>query len=152
MTTLAQAAREEFCAQTHKPGLCKGQHRGEEEPGTVLPPGADPNRVAQAQQAIAGLADAARRALQVAQQNPRDPKMAQAARRAVIAWRKAANPQRTTLIGEAHKQAIAQRAKSSAQRQAQRDTREQDRLDARAKARAARAAKVRRGRKARGKP
>lgn len=122
----------QFCQQTHKPGLCKGQHRGETEPGTQDATKASP--VQQAQTAVKGLTDAIGRAQAIAAaEAARNPKLAAMARRAIADYQKALKPQQQTL-----KQAAGANAK--AQGQAARDAAEQDRLDAQAKRAAARKA------------
>jgi hypothetical protein len=130
--TLMQAScvSGEFCLQTHKPGLCKGQHRGDYEPGTQ-----DQNKttpVQKAQVAVKGLTDAIARAQAIAAANAqRDPKMAALARKAVADYSKAL---------QGHQQTLRKAAQANAtnKRTADRDARDQDRLDAQGRARAKR--------------
>lgn len=111
----------EFCMQTHKPGLCKGQKRGQTEPGQQDATKRTPAQ--QAQIAVKGLSTAMQQAQAVAQANAvSNPKLAAMARRAVAGYQKALGKHQQTL-----KQAAGENAK--AQRQGQRDTREQDTLD-----------------------
>jgi len=118
----------EFCMQTHKPGLCKGQKRGETEPGTQDATKQTP--VQQAQVAVKGLTTAIAQAQAVAQANAqRNPKLAAMARRAIGDYKKALAPHQQTL-----RQAAGANAK--AQGVAKADTAQQDRMDATAKARA----------------
>lgn len=122
----------EFCMQTHKPGLCKGQKRGESEPGVQDETQKTPAQ--RAQIAVKGLSTAIAQAQAVAQVNAvRNPKLAAMARRAVADYQKALRPHQQTL-----KQAVG--ANDQAKRQGQRDTSEQDRLDTTAKRRQAAAA------------
>lgn len=123
-STLLQAVCTDgqFCMQTHKPGLCKGQKRGETEPGVQ-----DPNQttpVQKAQIAVKGLTDAIARAQAVAAVNAqKNPKLAAMARRAVADYRKALQGHQQTLRKAAQAQATNQRT-------AQRDARDQARIDA----------------------
>lgn len=117
----------EFCMQTHKPGLCKGQKRGESEPGQQDATKATP--VQRAKIAVKGLNQAIQQAQAVATANAStNPKLAAMARRAMRDYAKALGKHQQTL-----KQAAGANAK--AQRQGQRDTREQDAIDRRAQAR-----------------
>lgn len=121
--TLMQAVCDDgsFCLQTHKPGLCKGQKRGQTEPSK--PDAAKANPVKKAETAVKGLGHAIAQAQAVAAQNAAtNPKLAAMARKAVSDYRRALRPHQQTL-----KQAAAEgdRAKS----QGARDTREQDTLD-----------------------
>jgi hypothetical protein len=114
----------QFCMQTHKPGLCKGQKRGQREPGAEQD--ATKRTPAQvAQVAVDGLQQAIAQAAAVAAQNATNPKMAAAARRAISGYKKALAPHQATL-----KQAAGENAK--ADKQGQRDAREQDSLEQRA--------------------
>lgn len=114
----------QFCKLTHKPGLCKGQKRGEAEPGTQDATTKNPAQVAKT--AVTGLEKAIAQAQAVAAQNPGNPKLAAMARRAISGYRKALGP---------HKQKLADAARENARTKsdADRDAREQDTLDARAK-------------------
>ncbi len=121
--TLAQAIGQgcEFCMETHKPGLCKGQHRGETEPGTEDATKATP--AVKAAIAVRGLSQAIAQAQQVEAQNvTADPKLAAKARQAVAGYSKALR---------AHQQTLRQAAQVNARAKAvgARDTAEQDRLD-----------------------
>lgn len=120
--TLADAGCQ-FCMQTHKPGLCKGQKRGEVEPGTQ-----DANQAQPAQRAataVRGLSTAIARAQQVeARAALTNPKLAQAARRAIVDYAKALRGHQQTLRQAA-------RANTASQRVGKRDTTEQDMLDRR---------------------
>jgi hypothetical protein len=114
-----------FCMLTHKPGLCKGQKRGQTEPGAQDETKKTPAQVAQT--AVTGLSDAITRAEQVAAQSAgTNPKLAAMARRAIAGYRKALRPHQQTL-----KQAAGANAK--AKRTATQDTKQQDTLDKRAK-------------------
>jgi hypothetical protein len=119
--TLAQAITECFCMETHKPGLCKGQKRGETEPGAQDATKATPAQKAQI--AVKGLSTAIAQAQQVAQANiTGNPKLAAMARRAVADYSKALRGHQQTL-----KQAAgvnAQAKKAGAQ-----DVRQQDVID-----------------------
>lgn len=105
----------EFCLETHKPGLCKGQRRGESEAGADSPMLADP--VSRARTAVQGLATAITQAHQVATDPKATPAMQAQARRAIADYTKAMGPHQKTL--------------RDAATQAQRDVREQDVLDKR---------------------
>jgi hypothetical protein len=134
-TTLMQVActHGQFCLQTHKPGLCKGQHRGGYEPGQQ-----DATKTPEAQKAqvaVKGLTDAIARAQAVAAVNAqRNPKLAALARHAIADYTKALRGHQQTLRKAAQENATNQRT-------AQRDARDQDRLDRAAKRAADRAAK-----------
>lgn len=118
----------QFCMQTHKPGLCKGQKRGETEPGTQDATAQTP--VQKAQTAVKGLTTAIAQAQAVAQANAKsNPKLAAMARRAMADYQKALAPHQQTL-----RQAAGANAK--AQGVAKADAAQQDRMDATAKARA----------------
>jgi hypothetical protein len=112
-----------FCMLTHKPGLCKGQKRGQAEPGYQEETKKTPAQVAQT--AVTGLTQAIAQAQAVAAQNPGNPKLAAMARRAIAGYKKALGP---------HKQKLAEaaRADKQADRTGQQDTRQQDTLDRRA--------------------
>jgi hypothetical protein len=124
LTLAADCQTGEFCMQTHKPGLCKGQKRGQAEPGAQDATKQTPAQVAQT--AVKGLSDAIARAEQIAAQNPGNPKLAAAARRAVAGYRKALAPHQQTLKDAA-------RSNEQAKRTGERDTREQDTIDRSAK-------------------
>lgn len=113
----------EFCMQTHKPGLCKGQKRGEQEPGYQDATQRDPVKAAKV--AVSGLETAIAQAAQIAAQNATNPKMAAAARRAIAGYKHALGQHQQTL-----KQADGENAKNA--KQGDRDSREQDSLDDRA--------------------
>jgi hypothetical protein len=123
--TLMQAACTDgqFCMQTHKPGLCKGQKRGESEPGTQDATKQTPAQVAKT--AVDGLSQAIAQAQQVAVQNATNPKLAAMARRAMAGYKKALAPHQQTL-----KQAAGANAKATAT--GVQDTKQQDTLDKRA--------------------
>jgi hypothetical protein len=111
----------QFCMQTHKPGLCKGQKRGQTEPG--VPDEATKTPAQKAQVAVKGLSTAIQQATQVAQANiTSNPKLAAMARRAVADYRKALRPHQQTLKDAA-------RTNQANQRTGQQDTRQQDSLD-----------------------
>lgn len=112
-----------FCMQTHKPGLCKGQKRGQTEPGQTDATKANPVQVAQT--AVNGLNQAIAQAAQVAAQNATNPKLAAMARKAIAGYRKALGPHQQTL-----KQAAGVNAKAKST--AVSDTKQQDALDKRA--------------------
>jgi hypothetical protein len=123
--TLMQAACMDgsFCQQTHKPGLCKGQKRGQAEPGTEQEQKKTPAAVAKT--AVRGLTDAIGRAQQIAQANAiRDPKLAAMARKAVADYQKALKPHVQTLQEAA-------RADEKAKRVGEQDARQQDAMDKR---------------------
>jgi hypothetical protein len=61
----------QFCMQTHKPGLCKGQKRGQTEPGAQDATKQNPAQVAQT--AVSGLSQAIAQAAQVAASEPGQP-------------------------------------------------------------------------------
>jgi len=132
--TLMQAACQEgeFCMLTHKPGLCKGQKRGQAEPGAIDARKKSPAQ--QAQIAVNGLQNAIAQAQRVAVDSVSNPKLAAAARRAVAGYKKALAPHQQTL-----KQAAGENARNKGQ--SARDAREQDALDNRA-ARKAKAAQA----------
>jgi hypothetical protein len=124
--TLLQAACTDgqFCMQTHKPGLCKGQKRGQSEPGQQDATKGTPAQKAQV--AVKGLGQAIAQAQAVAVANQiRNPKLAAMARKAVGDYRKALRPHEQTLKDAA-------RANDRAKRQGERDTREQDAMNKRA--------------------
>jgi hypothetical protein len=114
----------QFCMQTHKPGLCKGQKRGETEPGQQDATQQTPAQ--KAQTAVTGLTKAIGQAQAVAQANlTANPKLAAMARKAVADYRKALGPHQQTL-----KQAAGANAK--AKRTGVQDTKQQAVLDRRA--------------------
>jgi F like protein len=114
----------QFCMQTHKPGLCKGQKRGQTEPGVQDETKKNPTQVAQV--AVKGLTQAISQAQAVATANAiRNPKLAAMARKAAADYAKALRPHEQTLRDAARANA---RAKSTANQ----DTRQQDALDKRA--------------------
>jgi uncharacterized protein with gpF-like domain len=114
----------QFCMQTHKPGLCKGQKRGQTEPGQQ--DATKQNPAVKAQVAVKGLSTAIAQAQAVATQNAvSNPKLAAMARRAVRDYAKALGKHQQTL-----KQAARDNVK--AQRTGVQDTRQQDVLDRRA--------------------
>lgn len=121
-TTLMQAVCTDgtFCQQTHKPGLCKGQKRGESEPGAQDETKKTPAQVAQT--AVTGLTQAIQQAQAVAAQNATNPKLAAMARRAIAGYKKALVPHQQTL-----KQAAGVNARNK--RTGEQDTRQQDTLD-----------------------
>jgi hypothetical protein len=121
-----------FCMQTHKPGLCKGQKRGDTEPGEQDATKQTPAQVAQT--AVNGLSQAIAQAQAVAAQNATNPKLAAMARRAIAGYRKALAPHQQTL-----KQAASTNAKAKAT--GAQDAKQQDTLDKRAQAKAVSAAK-----------
>jgi len=112
----------QFCMQTHKPGLCKGQKRGQTEPGAVDQTKQTPAQ--QAQTAVDGLSQAIAQAQQVAAQSASNPKLAAMARRAIAGYKKALAPHQQTL-----KQAAGANAKAA--KTGQQDTKQQDTLDKR---------------------
>lgn len=110
-----------FCMQTHKPGLCKGQKRGEAEPGAQDETKKTPAQKAQI--AVTGLTQAIQQAQTVAAQNQAtNPKLAAMARRAVAGYSKALRGHQQTL-----KQAAGVNARNK--RTGEQDTRQQDTLD-----------------------
>lgn len=120
------------CKLTGKPGLCKGQHRGETEPGVDIPQGGDARAAAEAT-ATAKQLDSLATRIRASMVNWTPEQRARAT--SVLARyqqqssahkRIAANE---TLMSERRKTALEQ-----AKRQAERDAREQDRLDAKRKA------------------
>ena len=112
-----------FCMQTHKPGLCKGQKRGQKEPGTD--DAAQRNPAQRAQVAVTGLTEAIAKAQAIATaQAATNPRMAAMARKAVAAYQKALRPHAQTLKDAA-------RENDRTKTQADRDTREQDAIDKR---------------------
>jgi hypothetical protein len=113
----------EFCMQTHKPGLCKGQKRGQTEPGTQQETAKNPSTVAKI--AVQGLTNAIGRAQQIAQANAvRDPALAAKARKAAAAYAKALKPHQQTLKDAAN-------TDDKAKRTADQDARQQDAIDKR---------------------
>lgn len=123
--TLMQAACTDgtFCMQTHKPGLCKGQKRGEKEPGAEDATKANP--AVKAQVAVTGLTQAIAQAQAVAAQNATNPRLAAMARKAIAGYRKALRPHQQTLKD-------ASRANDKADREGKQDVNQQDVLDRRA--------------------
>jgi hypothetical protein len=109
-----------FCQQTHKPGLCKGQKRGDSEPGQQDATKATPVQVAQT--AVNGLSRAIQQAQAVAAQNATNPKLAAMAKRAIAGYQKALKPHQQTL-----KQAASTNAKAKAT--GVQDAKQQDTLD-----------------------
>jgi len=119
--SLAQASRECFCLQTHKPGLCKGQKRGQYEPGQTDATKQTP--ALRAQTAVKGLTQAISQAQVVAQANiTGNPKLAAQARRAVGDYTKAL---------QGHQKTLRQAAQANATnaRTAQRDRNDENRID-----------------------
>lgn len=114
----------QFCMQTHKPGLCKGQKRGQTEPGAEDETKKNPAQVAQT--AVTGLSQAIAQAQAVAAQNATNPKLAAMARKAIAGYKKALAPHQQTLKNAAR---VNKQAKSTAVR----DSREQETLDKRSK-------------------
>jgi hypothetical protein len=113
-----------FCMQTHKPGLCKGQKRGQTEPGAVDETKQTPAQ--RAQVAVKGLGDALQHAQAVAQASQvSNPKLAAAARRAAAGYAKALSGHQQTL-----KQAAGANAKAA--RTGVQDARQQDSIDRKA--------------------
>lgn len=113
----------EFCMQTHKPGLCKGQKRGQTEPGTQQETAKNPSTVAKI--AVKGLTNAITKAEQIAQANAvRNPKLAAMARKAAADYQQALKPHVQTLKDAAN-------ADDKAKRTAEQDARQQDSLDKR---------------------
>jgi hypothetical protein len=113
----------EFCMQTHKPGLCKGQKRGQTEPGTQEETKKNPSTVARV--AVQGLTNAISKAEQIATANAvRNPKLAAMARKAVADYQKALKPHVQTLKDAAN-------ADDKAKRIAEQDARQQDSIDKR---------------------
>jgi hypothetical protein len=109
-----------FCMLTHKPGLCKGQKRGQREPGYQEETKKTPAQVAQT--AVSGLNTAIAQAQAVAAQNPGNPKLAAMARRAIAGYKRALGPHQQKLKDAA-------RTDRQAQRTGDQDTRQQDTLD-----------------------
>jgi hypothetical protein len=144
-TSLMQAVCDDgsFCMQTHKPGLCKGQKRGQAEPGAQDETKKTPAQ--QAQIAVDGLTRAIAQAQAVAAQNATNPKLAAMARKAVAGYRRALVPHQQTLrqaagtnahnktVGnqDTHQQDVLDRA---AQRKANADQRHRETLRKRAQA------------------
>lgn len=125
--SLAQAACLDgsFCMQTHKPGLCKGQKRGQAEPGHQDETAKTPAQKAKI--AIGGLSEALKQAMTVAATNQAtNPKLAAQARHAAAGYAKALRGHKQTLKDAA---GVNDRAK----REGDRDTREQDSIDRRNK-------------------
>lgn len=118
--TLAQAITECFCMETHKPGLCKGQKRGQSEPGAEDATKKTPAQIAQT--AVTGLSQAIAQAQAVVAANPTNPKLAAMAKRAIAGYKKALAP---------HQQTLKDAANTNKQNQgnAVRDTKQQDALD-----------------------
>lgn len=118
----------QFCMQTHKPGLCKGQKRGQREPGYQEETNKTPAQVART--AVTGLTQAIAQAQAVATQNPGNPKLAAMAKRAIAGYKKALGP---------HQQKLKEAARKDTQatREGERDTRQQDSLDQRSARQAA---------------
>jgi hypothetical protein len=113
----------EFCMQTHKPGLCKGQKRGQSEPGVQEETKKNPAAVART--AVEGLTNAIGKAEQIATANAvRNPKLAALARKAAADYQKALRPHQQTLKDAAN-------TDDRAKRQGEQDTRQQDALDKR---------------------
>lgn len=114
----------QFCMQTHKPGLCKGQKRGQSEPGAQDAEKTTPAQKAQV--AVKGLSTAIAQAQTVAQANATtNPRLAAMARRAIAGYKRALGPHQQTLKDAA-------RTNARAKAQGNRDTHEQDALDRRA--------------------
>ncbi len=133
MYTLMQEActTGQFCQQTHKQGLCKGQHRGDaaepNSPVQVRPPG-DQAKVAHATQAVAGLNQAILRTQAILASSP-DPKTRQAAARALADYRKQLAPHLATMRQQAaadkqHQTDVVRRRNTAIG-----DEKQQDRLD-----------------------
>ena len=117
-----------YCKLTGKPGLCKGQKRGQHEPGYEDAEKKNPAQVAKT--AVSGLTNAIAHAQQVAQAT-RDPKLAALARKAIAGYQRALAPHKRTL-----KEAAS--ANERAERTADQDTRQQDAMDRRDARKAAR--------------
>lgn len=110
-----------FCMQTHKPGLCKGQKRGQQEARSNEDIGRDTGDRQAHATAAQGLTDAIRRAQQILQAT-QDPQMRAKATHALRQYQKAL---------KGHQQALQGLDQEDQGRQAQgdRDTREQDALN-----------------------
>jgi len=121
-STLLQSACTDgqFCQQTHKPGLCKGQKRGQAEPGYEQETKKNPAQVAKT--AVNGLNQAIAQAQAVASQNPGNPKLAAMARRAIAGYRRALIPHQQKLRDAARKDVQATRTGI-------RDAQQQDAMD-----------------------
>lgn len=119
--TLAQDTTECFCLETHKPGLCKGQKRGQQEARQAPAVDQDTNSQQAHTTAVSGLTDAIRRAQQILQATS-DPKM-----RAKVT--KALTDYHTALAS--HQGALNNMANEDKKRtaQADQDTKQQDTLD-----------------------
>jgi hypothetical protein len=110
-----------FCLETHKPGLCAGQKRGESEPGQQDATKQTP--AVKAQIAVKGLSTAISQAQAVAVQNAAsNPKLAAMARKAVADYSKALRGHQQTL-----KQAGAANAKAA--KTGAQDAKQQDSMD-----------------------
>jgi Phage Mu protein F like protein len=123
------------CKATGKPGLCKGQHRGDVEPGTDIPQGADANIAAQAQANAKQLDDiAARLRTMMSQMTPEQRARASSA---LATYQRQSSQNKTTVANEGRLQAQHDSAVAQARAQAKKDAAEQDKLDAAAKKKAA---------------
>lgn len=121
-TLVQEACRSgEFCQETHKPGLCKGQHRGGTEPTAIV---GDKAKIQRASAAIAQL-NASIRRLQTMLLTATDPKQRQAIGQTINGYRKQLRPHLKDMRDE-------KRINDKAQRQAVQDAAQQDAIDKRA--------------------
>ena len=124
------------CKATGKPGLCKGQHRGDYEPGTDIPQGADANITAQAQANAKQLDAIANRLRTMLGQMT--PEQRARATSALATYQRQSSQNKQVVAGQGRLQAQHDAADAAAKSQAAKDAKEQDKLDkAAAKKRAA---------------
>lgn len=115
------------CKQTGKPGLCKGQHRGQTEPGTDIPPDANQRNIADSTAAAQQLDSIATR-IRASMANW-TPEQRARATRALANYQRQSSAHKQIVsseqqIGQRHKTAVDQ-----AKKQAAKDAKEQDALD-----------------------
>lgn len=115
------------CKATGKPGLCKGQHRGDWEPGTDIPQGADQNQInisTQAAQKLDAIADRIRQSM--ASWTPEQRAKASAA---LAKYQRESSTHKRIVGNQNRIQAQHDQAIANAKGQAAKDAKEQDRLD-----------------------
>lgn len=124
------------CKATGKPGLCKGQHRGDYEPGTDVPQGQDESITKRAQANAAQLDGIASRLRTMMSQLT--PEQQARASKALARYQRQSSQNKSVVQSQGRLQAQHDAAVSRAKQQADRDAKEQDKIDSDAKKKAAR--------------
>lgn len=116
------------CKITGKPGLCLGQHRGDWEPGTNIPQGADQNVAATAQQKAQQLDSIAARIRQ--SMSTWTPQQQARATRALAQYQRQSSQNKQVVQGQGRLQSQHDQAVAQATAQAKKDAAEQAKIDA----------------------